>query len=157
MASRSARKRWDANADANASPVAYAIPDTKARYQSQIPKPTTNSEGVGLEGGEILPDFTQEILNQWKAQGFTQSLNILEAEKWTDLIIRQLPNGKGASGIKDFMERIKSGSHKNPKAYAATVLRNGGLKDFLAKPSPKTYEQRLAEIEEISRSMKDDR
>ena len=123
--------------------------ESQSREEKTPPNPPNRGE---FEGGEITTDFTQEILDQWNSQGFTQSLNMLEAEKWTDLIMRQLPNGKGASGIKDFMDRIKEGRYKNPKSYAATVLRNGGLSDFLEKPIPKTSEQRLAEIEEISKS-----
>ena len=167
-ASRAARKRWDANASANASANAdarkpcerNAIPDTIAKSYSQTPNPKSKKtppyppNGGKLEG-ELPPDLTQLVLTQWQSL-FTEPLNILEAEKWADLIICQLPDGKGASGIKDFMVRIKAGGYKKPKAYAATVLRNGGLEDFLAKPAPKTPEQRLAEIEEISRSMKDD-
>ena len=106
------------------------------------------------EGGGMPPDFTQEILNQWEACGFTQSLNILEAEKWADSMFRQLPSGKISAGIKGFLIRIKAGRYKKPKSYAASVLRNGGLESFLEIPTPKTLKQRVAEMEEISEEMR---
>ena len=121
---------------------------------SQIPEPKPTTIPEEFEDVDMPPDFTQEILDQWKHRGFSQPLNILEAEKWADLALRQLPAEKCRTGIQEFLSRIMMGKYKNPKAYAGTVLRSGGLVAYLDKPLPKTLKQRVAEMEAISEKMR---
>ena len=144
---RERAKKQQSNVSSNVS----VTPQIRSETETETELPPIRGES---EGGEMPQDFTQKILDQWETCGFTQSLNILEAEKWADLMFHQMPFGKISAGIKDFLIRIKAGRYKKPKSYAASVLRNGGLETFLDTPTPKTLKQRVAEMEEISKEMR---